>query len=228
MKNLIIAASALLAGTAALSQTAPVAQPAPTPAVSPPASAPMPHPIHDRTMTRAEVVQMVRDHFGKMDANKDGSITTAEIDELHATMAKDFDKYKDRGHVMMMGDPNAAFDKLDTDKNGSISREEFTKAREERIERRVVIREERKKTGEGAKDGKDARHAVRMHRMGGLGGHMITMADSNKDGRITLAEAEAMALQHFDEMDKNKDGQVTREERREGRRIIIERKIEEK
>ena len=57
---------------------------------------------------------------------------------------------------------------------------------------------------------------------------MIVMADTDKDGRITLGEAEALALQRFDQMDSNKDGQVTPEERREGRRIIIERRIEEK
>ena len=33
------------------------------------------------------------------------------------------------------------------------------------------------------------------------------MADSNSDGQITLAEAEAMALQHFDQMDANRDGE---------------------
>jgi EF hand domain-containing protein len=43
-----------------------------------------------------------------------------------------------------------------------------------------------------------------------------------------LAEAEAMALQHFDQMDANKDGQVTPEERRAGRHFIMERKIQDK
>ncbi len=70
---------------------------------------------------------------------------------------------------------------------------------------------------------------MRQRRMGGIGGaRMIVMADKDKDGRITLAEAEAMALQHFDELDSNKDGQVTREERRAGRPMIIKRMVEEK
>ena len=230
MKMQIIAATALLAGTAALAQTAPVAQtapavqPAPAQAVPPAPPAPAAHPMADRTMTRAEAVQMARDHFGRMDSNKDGTLTTAEIDELHASRANDFDKFKEGGHARAMGDPNAAFDRLDADKNGSISRDEFAKGREERIERRMVIREERDKAHEGAKDGKAVRRVMR----GGMGGHMIVMADTNKDGRITLAEAESMALQHFDEMDTNKDGQVTREERRAGRKMIIERKVETK
>lgn len=229
MKMQLMAAVALLAGTAALAQTAPVAQPAPAAQAVPPAQpAPMAHPMADRTMTRAEMVQMVRDHFGRMDTNKDGSITTAEIDQLHANRAKDFDKFKERGHEMKRADPNAAFDRLDTDKNGSISREEFAKGREERIERRMVVREERNSARQGAKDGREARRAMRMHGMGGMGGHMIAMADSNKDGRITLAEAETMALQHFDQMDTNRDGQVTREERRAGRKVFIDKRIETK
>ena len=76
--------------------------------------------------------------------------------------------------------------------------------------------------------GEPRARAFRMHRHGGMGGRMIVMADSNKDGRITLAEAETMALQHFDQMDSNKDGQVTPEERRANRNILIKRFQEEK
>ena len=205
MKTLLIAAAALLAGTAALAQVAPVAP-----------AAPIARPMADKVMTRAEVVAMVRDHFGRIDANKDGSISTTEIAE---SRGKWVEKRKDRGerHAARMAqrDPNAAFDRLDADKNGSISREEFAKGREERIERRVEIREKRKEAG---KDGE-----LRKHRMGGMGARMIVMADTDKDGRITLAEAETMALQHFDQMDSNRDGQVTPEERRAGRPMMIKR-----
>jgi hypothetical protein len=98
-----------------------------------------------------------------------------------------------------------------------ISRDEFAKGREIRIEKRTVRRE---KIKEARKDGKLG--AMRMHRMGGMAGaHMIVMADTDKDGRITLAEAESMALRHFDQMDGNHDGQVTREERRAGRVLMI-------
>ena len=69
------------------------------------------------------------------------------------------------------------------------------KVREERIERRMAMRDRK----EGAKDGREARkHVMRMHGGRGFGGRMIVMADTNKDGRITLAEAEALALRHFD------------------------------
>ena len=229
MEKLMIAAAALLAGTAALAQTAPVAPPAPA---APPA--PMIHPMADKSMTRDEVVAMVRDHFARLDSDKNGSITTEEVTQGHEKMAERFKTMRaERGggepHVMRLErrDPVAAFDRMDANKDGAISRDEFTKAHEERIERRIEVREQRK---EATKDGKDAgKRQFRMHRMGGLGtGRMIVMADNDHDGKITLAEAEAMALEHFDQMDTNKDGQVTPEERRAGRPMIIKKVIEEK
>ena len=222
MKKLVIAAASMLAGTA-LAQTAP-APPAP--------SAPMGHPERDRITTRAEVVEKVRGHFGKLDSNKDGSVTREEVMSGHMDLGKRFKElHGDHAkggapHVMMldgpMGDPNAVFDRLDANKDGSISREEFAKGREKRIERRIVMRELRKDGAGAPKDGKEVRkHVMRMHGRGPFGAHMIVMADTDKDGKITQAEAEALALRHFDEMDANKDGQVTPEERRAGRRIII-------
>lgn len=210
MKKLIITAAALAAGTAALAQTAPEAPSAPATPV---------RPMQDHVMTRAEVVAMVRDHFGRMDSDKDGAITTAEATQGHAKLRED--RKTRRLERRLKRDPNAAFDRLDTDRNGAISREEFTKAREERIERRIVVHEQRKdKAGEPK--------TFRMHRLGGMGSRIIVMADSDKDGRITLAEAETMALQHFDRMDSNKDGQVTREERRAGRPMKVRHVIEKK
>lgn len=223
MTKYLIIATALLAGTA-VAQTAPVTQPAP--AVPPAPSTPMAHPMRDKVMTRAEVVQKVREHFDQMDTNKDGAVTTAEIDQSRDKMFRDFKAF-DGGHVITMGDPNAAFDRLDANKDGSISRDEFAKAREERIERRVERRDQLKDT---PKEGKEVRrHVMRMHGPGGFGGsRMIVMADTDKDGRITQAEAEALALQHFDQMDSNKDGQVTREERRASRPLLIKRTMEDK
>jgi Ca2+-binding EF-hand superfamily protein len=219
--KILIAATALLAGTAVLAQTPPPAPPAPVAPPAPPA-----HPMQDNVMTRDEVVAMVREHFGKMDTDRNGAITKTEIDGLHTGQFKDFKGFEGRGHAMR-GDPNAAFDRLDSNKDGSISREEFGQAREERIERRIARQEEVK---EGApKDGKEVgRHVRRMHGPGGFGGRMIVMADTNSDGQITLAEAETLALQHFDQMDANKDGQVTREERRTGRQFMIKRTTEQK
>lgn len=87
------------------------------------------------------------------------------------------------------------FARWDADKDSAISRDEFAKIREQRIEKR-------------------------MHRGSGMSARLILMADTNKDGRITLSEAEALALQHFDRMDTNHDGQVTPDERRAARPMM--------
>ena len=204
-KFLTVSAMALVA-TAAVA----VAQPAPT--------APMASMAPDKVMVRGDVQAKVRTHFAQLDANKDGAITTAEIAamKMHHQGMGDMKR-----HDGPMRDPAAAFDRLDANKDGSISRDEFAKGREMRIEKRIVMRE-------GGAPGAMGKHHMGGGKMGGgkmgggmAGGHMIAMADTNKDGRITLAEAEAMALQHFDKMDANHDGQVTRDERRAGRQMMI-------
>jgi Ca2+-binding EF-hand superfamily protein len=211
MKKYLIAAAALMAGTAALAQIAPVAK---APATPPP---PMAHPMADHVMTRAEVTAMVRDHFTQLDTNNDGVITAAEAQEGREQWAEHKQAMGAAPGAMRhdgaMGDPNAAFDRFDTNKDGSISHDEFTKAHEQHMEKRMAAREE------GSKNAKSPE--MRMHQGGGMGARMIAMADTNKDGKTTLAEAEALALQHFDKMDTNHDGQVTPEERRAARPAMM-------
>jgi hypothetical protein len=60
-------------------------------------------------------------------------------------------------------------------------------------------------------------HMGGMHTAGmgmhGFGGHLFEMADANHDGRVSLAEAQAAALAHFDKADLNHDGKITPDER---------------
>jgi Ca2+-binding EF-hand superfamily protein len=187
------AAIALLAGTTALAQATDAA-----PALQ--------RPMADKVLTRAELQAKVRTHFAKADANRDNVLTSDEIGKRMGA--------RNRRMIVMHGgdrhaDPAAMFDRLDSNKDGSISRAEFDAGHKVRIEKRVAIREGK------AADGAQVR---RMHRGGGMGGMMmLNMADANKDGRVTLVEAESAALRHFDMMDANRDGQVTREERRQMR-----------
>ena len=60
--------------------------------------------------------------------------------------------------------------------------------------------------------------------MGGFGGHLFEMADTNRDGRVSLAEAQAAALAHFDKADTNHDGKITPDERKQVRMIRMERR----
>lgn len=94
MKRLIIGASAaaLLAGSAW-------------------AIADMDHNGMRGPQTRAEVEAKVKEHFAKIDTNKDGAITKEEADAFKAASRAEM---RDKMFAM-----------LDTDKNGQISRAEF-------------------------------------------------------------------------------------------------------
>lgn len=61
--------------------------------------------------TRAQVEAKVKEHFAKIDANKDGAITKEEADAF---------KTERRGEMR-----DKMFAALDADKNGQISRQEF-------------------------------------------------------------------------------------------------------
>ena len=187
MRKLLIGGAVLLASAAA------VAQVVPSVAASMPA----------KVQTRAEVQAKVAEHFAKVDANRDGVITKAEADAAAqafrgkwAERAKD--RRDDRGDRM--------FERLDSNRDGALSRAEWDAGHAQR-EQRMASRD-----GDGRRD----RHMRgKMHGMSGLSGHMFEMADANKDGRVTLQEAQAAALRHFDMADANRDGQITPDERKQ-------------
>jgi len=51
-------------------------------------------------------------------------------------------------------------------------------------------------------------------------GHLFEMADANRDGRVSLAEATDAAARHFDQADLNHDGKLTPDERRQAHQIM--------
>ena len=112
----------------------------------------------------------------------------------------------------------AHFAELDADNDGAISRAEFDTAHAQRA-------------GHQAHRGADGAHRGRMLRgmmkggMHAMHGRMFEMADLNKDGRVSLQEAQDSAVRHFDMADTNKDGRITREERiQRHRQVRIERR----
>ena len=205
MKEFLIGAAGIVLAGAAFAQAQPVAPVPPAP------------PMAERVHTRADMLAKVREHFARMDANKDGALTRDEAQAGRKIVKERMIEKMREGHGdrMVMRDPNAAFDRLDANKDGAISRDEFAKGREIRIERRMV-------TKDGGHEGM-AHKGMRMHRFGMMGGHMFDMADANKDGRVTLQEATDAAARHFDMADANRDGRVTPEERRQMHRQMMEK-----
>lgn len=150
-------------------------------------------PADNAVMTKADAQARAVAMFAKMDVNKDGKLDQADRAA----------RFEERRGKM--------FDRMDTNKDGNITRAEFT-TMNPRADR-------------SAEDGK---MAGKMER-GGKGGHrggkhgmdrgmmVAHMADTNGDKAVTQDEFTAAAAKRFDALDADKDGQVTREERKAAR-----------
>ena len=182
MKTILFSAAAL----AAVAVVPAIASTVPAPAGGP-------HSMAMNPVTRAETIQMVQDHFAKVDTNKDGFVTKEEADSKRVVIRKEIVEHRMEARGSM-------FERMDTDKNGSISRQEFDAAHQAMAARK----------GEHGRPG--AGKMVMRH--GGMMGNMFEMADANKDGKVSLQEATAAAAAHFDKADANRDGTLTPEERR--------------
>ena len=207
-----------------------LAQPVPVPPQPPHAVPPIGHMAHHpmAVRNRAEVVAKLREHFAKLDANRDGFVTRAEVESGRA-QNKEIRRERIVERVVSKGGPamahapvdrRARFDQLDANKDGSISRQEFESA-PAGGERRTVIVHRDGPSGRGAAAviGPGGMRQRFIMRAGGMGlhGRMFDMADANRDNRISLQEATDAALRHFDTADLNRDGQLTPEERKQRR-----------
>lgn len=253
----VLAASTLIAAPV-LAQPAPPTPPgvaqgtAPPMRVAPPVLPANPRMrmtiMSDHVMTRDEVLRHVRELFTKLDANHDGFVTREEVQAFHqrfAGMARMGRDMAEHGRAMAgmgrdmarrfemrdmpMPDRAAMFDKLDTNHDGVISRQEYRAAKPEIRERRMVVL---RNDGAGQTPPMDGgkmefrferrgpmHGAMAMHAGMGFGARLFEMADTNHDGRVSLQEAEGAALAHFDRADFNHDGKITPEERQQARAL---------
>lgn len=234
-------------GTAPAPMVAPVRPMPPMPAVRENVEVRM---MSDRMMTRADVVRHVREMFQRFDTNHDGYVTKEELEAFHSKFADMGPMIRKRieDHGMMTGNPAAMFDRMDTNHDGSISRQEFMAAHSQMHENRMVMIQngpggdhmQMPMDGMGGEhmkmpDGMDHQkmefrfktmgpmHGTEMG-MGGFGAHLFQMADTNHDGRVSLQEAESLALQHFDRADTNHDGKITPEEHQQMHVLMRERR----
>lgn len=170
-------------------------------AIAIPALAMGAHEMHEHMsgpVTKGTVETMVKEHFAKVDANGDGFIVKAEADAARDKMMGDM---RDRH-----------FKAMDTNGDGSISRAEFDARHAE-----PMAMGHAKPAGEAMGgmmkhdgDHRPGKAMMMMHH----GGSMFERADADKDGRVSLAEALALPMAHFDKVDTNKDGTISPEERK--------------
>lgn len=192
MKTILMGAGLLLAATAAGAQLVPQAPGAP----------------RDGVQTRTEAVERARAMFARVDTNRDGFITQAEGQAVRGQMRQRMGAQRMNGQRMArQADPArraARFERLDTNRDNMISRDEWARAEAMRGERRA----------EGRRAGMNGQ---RMAMRGRMGAAMLRNADTDRDQRISLAEAQAAAVQRFDRVDLNRDGRITRDERQQAR-----------
>nr|WP_314442275.1 EF-hand domain-containing protein [uncultured Sphingomonas sp.] len=152
----------------------------------------------DGVQTRAEAVERARAMFLRVDANRDGFITQDEAQAVRAQM-----RGRMQGQRMAGAGRGQMFERLDLNRDNVISRDEWARAEAQRGERRAE---------------RGGARGERLAMRGRMGGAMLRQADANRDGRLSLAEAEAAALQRFACVDLNRDGRVTQEERQQVRK----------
>jgi Ca2+-binding EF-hand superfamily protein len=148
----------------------------------------------DGTVTQSEYEASRAARFDTLDANNDGQLTREEMRAERGEHGRG--GHHRGGHHGMRG----GLEHADANDDGSITREEFFAGPSQMFARLdnnndgVVSADERPQRRErGERQGR--RHA-----------------DANNDGVISQSEFVAMSASHFERLDSNDDGQVTREE----------------
>ena len=150
---------------------------------------------NDSQITKDEAKGGLLKHFDKIDSDANGSISTTEfaaMERMHKGKGNhklDFAQVDANSDGVITKEEVKGrllkhFDKIDTDKNGSISATEFSAM-------------EKMHKGKGHKKGK--------------GNHRLDFAqvDANSDGVITKEEAKGRLLKHFDKVDTDANGSIT-------------------
>ena len=99
------------------------------------------------------------------------------------------------------------FAALDSDKNGQISRDEFMSF---------------ERTGKHARQGSHGKAHHMKHARGHHGMMVMAQADTDNDNAVSEAEFTASTARHFDKMDTDGNGEITREERQAARKAMYE------
>ncbi len=129
-----------------------------------------------QSITRTIYMQKLDESFVAVDANKDGFMDRAEIEsaEVRGMTAR---------KAALLKRQEGVFQKLDVNKDGSLSMQEFSAP--------------------------VASAAIRK----GNAAPVLGRLDTNKDGKISLAENRVPSMAQFDRADTNKDGSLSADER---------------
>jgi Ca2+-binding EF-hand superfamily protein len=122
-----------------------------------------------QSITKATWLSNAETEFARVDTNKDGQMSRAEIETFQKAAAV----------RLIAARSQAVFAKLDADHNGQLSATEFAKLNN--TDPKVDISN-------------------------------VMSVDTNKDGKVSLAEHKAATIETFTSVDANKDGILTQAE----------------
>ena len=108
-------------------------------------------------------------------------------------------------------DPEEVFKRLDTDNNGQLSKEEFIEGTKKFHQKMQKMRRPGRPMPPCGPDGK--RPGGPPNANGTPMKDRLLQADTDKDGKVSKAEAVAQFKAHFDQLDTDKDGFISDEER---------------
>lgn len=166
---------------------------------------------HDGVITREEARAAHAAVFNQIDTNHDGFLTRDEMRTHHRAQMQGMRDKMRTNHSEM----------IDKDKDGKISRNEWTSAPEEMRVQREQMRAQMFDRLDTNRDGflSDAEmRAGRPQAQNNAGANGQNRPqrpqnpDTNRDGKISRAEWNAMEMPMFDRGDLNRDGRITREE----------------
>lgn len=158
----------------------------------------------DGVLSNDEVPRMPQELFTKLDADGDGALSQ---DELSAKFGKHGKSKAHKDPAARAARVGKRFAKLDKNADGGIARDEVPKMPEPRFS-------QMDSDGNGVISSDEfaaARSAKGHGKRWGKG--KLPNVDTNGDGKIDVAEAQAAAAQRFAKMDKNGDGVITEDER---------------
>jgi Ca2+-binding EF-hand superfamily protein len=175
-------------------------------------------------LTKDELPPRLAQAFEQFDRNGDGKLDKQEVEQMLQALRRRFGIEPDRAKGEPAGGPEVdrfvarLLERLDTDKDGRISRAEARGPLAENFDRFDTNKD-------GFLDTVELRRAAarilanRGGRPGGPGerapaaGPDFDALDLNADGRLTREELKGTPYaDHFDEIDTNKDGKIDRKE----------------
>jgi Ca2+-binding EF-hand superfamily protein len=128
----------------------------------------------ESNVPRAQYIASMDGEFRKMDSDKNGQLTRAEIEQYQKLQAE----------AQALARNQAMFAELDSDKNGRLSKAEFAK--------------------------------MAMPTAAANAQPILSRMDSNRDQQVSLLEHRTATVANFDRIDTDRDGNVTAAEMKAG------------